>query len=172
MSTPSYEKALALLREPETLHIVCGRVAEGETLLEVARSLEIPYGTLFSWVRATEERETEYNMALEARRALIEDKVIGGIMKASDFDIRDIFDDAGELIPIKQLSKETAQSLASVEILENEHGERTKKVRPMDRLRSLELLGKHRSMFTDRHEVAADSSFANLVKESMQGPKE
>ena len=55
--------------EDGILAMVATRVAEGETLYEIARSQAIPYGVLWKWLNV-ESRMAEYEAALEAKADL------------------------------------------------------------------------------------------------------
>lgn len=79
---------------------------------------------------------------------------IGGV------DMAECFTELGALKNIHDIPKELRQCIASIEVLEVEEmvngrkqkiGE-TKKIKFWDKLRANELIGKHKKMFTERHD--------------------
>lgn len=100
--------------------------------------------------------------ALEERSRRTEitaDKVLCEIARLSFMDPRKVFDDQGRLLPIHQLPDEVAAGISSIEVVtskvpggEATDVEHTAKIKFWDKRGSLELLGKHLKLFTERHE--------------------
>lgn len=89
------------------------------------------------------------------------DHVLQELARIAFLDPRQLFDEDGDLKPISELDDDTAAALASFEIKENFKGRGkwqfdflTKKVKLVDKKGTLELLGKHLKLFTDKHEHA------------------
>ncbi len=98
----------------------------------------------------------------QEKRTLIKaDDVILELKKPAFSDIRKIYDNTGCLKNIKDLPNNVAGMIASVESDELCEGTgkdrkyigQTKKVKLWDKLKALELLGKHLGLFTDKVEV-------------------
>lgn len=87
--------------------------------------------------------------------------VIDRLSKIADFDMRKMFDGDGNVLPINQIDDDTAYALASVDIGELTSGDdfltQTKKFKAADKIKALELLGKHLAMFTDRVEQTGNT---------------
>lgn len=87
--------------------------------------------------------------------------VLKRLAKIADFDIRKMFDDNGNLLPIKLIDEDSAYAIAAIDIGELTSGEdfltQTKKFKAADRLKALELIGKHLAMFTDRVEQTGNA---------------
>ena len=96
-----------------------------------------------------------------ARAAVTKDMVLKELARVAFVDPRKLFDEDGRPKDITNLDKDTAAALASVEIFEefDYNGESrelvgyTKKYKWADKLRALEMLGKHLGMFTDKVHV-------------------
>lgn len=88
------------------------------------------------------------------------DDVVAELAKIAFGDLRGVFDEQGQLLPPHEWPDDAAAAIASMEATTAERGqgdvEHVVKVRQWDKLRALELLGKHLKMFTDRveHDVA------------------
>lgn len=122
------------------------------------------------------------NQLIEAqfnRLQLTADFVIRELLKSASVDIRDAFDEDGNLKPIKELPEPLARAIAGVETDELFDGKgkdrerigETKKIKFWDKTRSLELLGKHLKMFTDVHEIPGLAGLAEQIKQARMRTK-
>jgi|TARA_R100000005_G_scaffold89219_2_gene59632 phage terminase small subunit len=108
---------------------------------------------------AIQEAIAERMKARQKRTNIHQDMVIEGLKNVAFADIRKLFD-GDRLLDIGELPDEIVLALASVEVVasKREDGsnevEHTHKIRINDRLRALEMLGRHLAMFTDK--IAAD----------------
>lgn len=88
--------------------------------------------------------------------------VLDRLANIADFDIRKLFDENGNLLPINQLEPETAFALSSIDIGEMTTGDDfislTKKIKAADKIKALELIGRHLGMFTERIEHTGGTS--------------
>jgi phage terminase small subunit len=87
--------------------------------------------------------------------------VLKEIKKLATSDIRKIFDEDGNLLPVHLLPDDVAASIASIEVVtsripgtEPVEVEHTHKIKFWDKRGSLELLGKHLKMFTEKVEMS------------------
>ena len=66
----------AIVEEPNTAQIVCARIAEGESLRDIAASWEVPVGRMLAWVLSDEDRYKAYCKATEiAAHALMHEVI-------------------------------------------------------------------------------------------------
>lgn len=99
------------------------------------------------------------------------DKVLAEIAKVAFFDPRKLFDENGLCKPIKDLDDETAMAVAGLEVFTEYEGKGddrtesgvTRKVKLADKLRALELYGRHLKLFTDKHEHSGKVTLEGLV---------
>lgn len=85
------------------------------------------------------------------------DNVLVELARLAFSDVRKLFDEQGDLVPMRELDDDTAASIAGIEVTEIVSGgqgflTRVKKVRRWDKPKALELLGKHLKMWTDKKE--------------------
>jgi len=99
------------------------------------------------------------------RVVLNQDNVLLELIKLANSDLRELFNqETGALLPIKEWPDHIAACVASFEVEELFEGSGkdkmqigfTKKVRFWDKTKSLELLGKHLKLFSDRLELSGN----------------
>ena len=104
--------------------------------------------------------------------------VIAEIGKLAFADIRKVFNEHGQLLPIHELPDEIAASVSSIEVVtsrvpggEPAEVEHTAKIKFWDKRGSLELLGKHMKLFTDKvesqntnHNINQDAGEIDMTK--------
>ena len=103
----------------------------------------------------------ELEEAASERTSITKDMVLKELAKIAFVDPRKLFDEEGRPKDIRFLDPDTAAALSSVDIYEefNYNGDEkelmgyTKKYKWSDKLRALEMLGKHLGMFTDKVHV-------------------
>lgn len=104
----------------------------------------------------------ELEEAAAERAAVTKDMVLKELARIAFNDPRKLFDDNGRPKDIATLDDDIAAALASVDIFEefDHDGETrellgyTKKYKWADKLRALEMLGKHLGMFTDKVQMS------------------
>jgi phage terminase small subunit len=111
------------------------------------------------------------------RTAITADEVLKELKRIAMCDIGEAFDDAtGVLKPLNQIPVDVRRCIASIEVdelFDYEGGQRTrigvtKKVRFWDKKGSLDSLGKHLKLFTDKVELSGKVTLEQLVLASIQ----
>lgn len=102
----------------------------------------------------------------EKRTDITADKVIKELAKIAFSDPRKLFNSQGKLQPITDLDENTASIISSIESVtvgnaEYGIGEITK-IKLWDKIRALELLGKHLKLFSDRIEIEVNEKPKSL----------
>lgn len=99
---------------------------------------------------------TEAREKRSERTEITQDRVLKEIGLVAFGDLRKLFDDDG-LKKITDLTADEAAMLAGVEVVTAQQGEgpveHIAKIKRNDKLKALELIGRHLKMFTDKHEV-------------------
>ncbi len=115
--------------------------------------------------------QSEIQRSFDKRANKIEvnaDFVLGELLKLANSDLRKLFNDDGALKPQSEWPDDIAVAVSSVEIDEIWEGfgadrvviGQNKKVKFWDKTKSLEMLGRHLKLFTDKIEVAGLDSLA------------
>lgn len=98
----------------------------------------------------------------EKRTEITQDMVLKELAKLGFFDIRKLFDDSGKPLDITGLDNETAACIAGLEVMDVYEGDGEdkefvgyiKKYKLSDKLKALELIGRHLGMFKDKLELS------------------
>lgn len=100
-------------------------------------------------------------------------QVLTEIGKLAFADIRKVFDQSGNLLPVHELPDEVAASISSIEVVTSRipgggpaEVEHTNKIKFWDKRGSLELLGRHLKLFTDKVSLGGDSEAPPIRTES------
>lgn len=95
-----------------------------------------------------------------ARNNIDADRVLRELGRIAFLDVRRIFNAEGSLKRLDELDDDTAAALASLDVVElgGDAGGVIRKVRLADKLRALELIGKHLGMFRERVEVSGNAA--------------
>ena len=96
------------------------------------------------------------------RTEITQDRVLQELAKLGFFDIRRLFDDSGKPLDITGLDDETAACIAGLEVMDVYEGTGedkefvgyVKKYKLSDKLKALELIGRHLGMFKDKLELS------------------
>lgn len=110
--------------------------------------------------------------ARSQRTRVTQDRVLTAISDMAYFDIADAFTEDGALREVHELSPALRSAIAGIEIEEIRLGKdgpvvgRIKKVKLADRKGSLELLGRHLKLFTDRVEHSGNVTIEDFVSAS------
>ncbi len=89
--------------------------------------------------KAIDEEKLKRNQRLHINQ----DYVLQRLIDIDQLDVAEILDENGVLLPVSQWSKKWRQSIASFEIFETDEEGRVTKIKFPDKLKNLDLLGKH-----------------------------
>lgn len=170
------ERWRGLTSDPGFMESIHDHVASGGSVIAFCRALDIKYASLLAWIHANPDRDKKYKEALSARAEWAMERVLQEIQMIGTVDIRRAYDKNGALLPINEMPDDVAVAVQSVEVEENFTGigsERekvgeTKKLKLIDKLKAVELMGKNFGMFIDRHEIdLGKQTLEALVSSSM-----
>lgn len=117
----------------------------------------------------------------EQRTEITQDRVLQELAKLGFFDIRKLFDDTGKPLDVTVLDDETAACIAGLEVMDAYEGSGedkefvgyVKKYKLSDKIKALELIGRHLGMFKDKLELSgsldAEKSKLDDLIQQMRG---
>lgn len=165
------ERFEKLLLKPDLLEIICTHISNGGTVITLAEIWEVRFGDITNWLHSDKERSERYVKALGDRAEFAVERVLQELRRIGLADPRKIYDDHGNVKPIKEWDAETASTVASIEAFEKFEGvgadrEFTgviKKVKFNDKIKALELLGKNLSLFIDQVKHSGSVKLEDLL---------
>jgi len=106
------------------------------------------------------------------RTEITQDMVLQELGKIAFLDIRDAFDANGALLAIKDMPEDVAKAIGGIDHSfigekDNQIGV-TSKIKLIDKKGSLELLGRHLKMFTDKVEHSGSLDLNNMSDEGIE----
>lgn len=113
-----------------------------------------------TWIQA------EIQAQMDERSAKIDitaEKVLQEIARMAFANVQDLYDDRGMLKPINELPREVAATVQSVKVNLTE-GCAVQEVKLWDKKGSLELLGKHLVLFTDKVQHSGDLNLSGVLR--------
>lgn len=162
------ERAQAFLRRQDAIDRVCENISNGGSIPAIAKVLDIYPSYLFRWLRADPYRNKRYEQALVDREEWEREVVLHQLRGIANFDIRDVLDDDGEILPPDKWPDTAAVAIQSMDRKErySKDGEylgADKSIKVIDKLKALELSGKQLAMFKDRVEHSGELTLEQLV---------
>lgn len=163
----------------EGLPKICDFVANGESLISFCSDKKLVYSKVINWIYDDEGRQKSYEGALNARGEWVAQRLLAELQKVAFVDVRKLFNDDGSIKDVSDLPDDVAAAIAGIDIQEAKYDKegdevepRTRKIKLVDKLRSIEMLGKNLKMFTDKVEHTGQVTLEQLVIGSLEKPKE
>lgn len=149
------------INDPAFIDLVCIQVSGGGSVLDLAREWDIPYAYLMRMIRTRKDWEAKYQTALSDRNEHVIESTLHLLNSIRDFDIRSLYRDSGDLKPISEWPIEA--SLVVSGIKPTKEGI---EIKLAERLKAVELIGKNKHLFTERHEVTGKVTLIDLITQS------
>ena len=148
---------------------ICHYVANGRSLVELCKTYEISYGEIIAWIRKDKDRSRMFSSSINDRNEWAEERILYELRKIGLFNIKDIHDENGDILPVHKWPDDVSSVVKTVEY--NELGG-IKKITTWNKEKCLELLGKNIQMFTDRVEHTGSVTLEDLIADSRKPPEE
>lgn len=105
------------------------------------------------------------------------DEVLHELTRLGYADFRSLYDESGCIKPVQEWGEDIARAVSSIEVHEvfDETGELTgytKKIKFWDKPKALELMGKHKKLFTDRIEHSGEIEISSKLAKARKRVKE
>ena len=164
------------LGDPWAIDTICGHVANGGNIISLAKLWGLEPGRIIGWIKSDKNRAERYAIATTERKELAAEALTMHIQAAATSDLREVFDEDGNMRPPNEWPDNIARAIQSVEVFE-EFGQlpdgtkasigTTKKIKLWDKPKSIELLGKLLGEFKEKPADPAQS-FLSIVQAALQ----
>lgn len=149
--------------DPASVYLAAGYKARTRYVAQVCASQLLKLPKIAARIANARQKQQD-------RVQIKADDVLRRLCEIADLDLADVIAEDGTLLDVHGMQEKVRKSLAGIETEERTFGEgesavstRTHKVRLADRLRALELIGKHLGMFVERIGNADGSNLFGAV---------
>lgn len=175
------ERTKKKLSEPDLLGDICSAVANGGSLVELCAVWQVRYSDVVLWIHdqaADPKRKTSYEDAMVARSEWMIQTLLKELRMIGTVDIRRAYDASGALLPIQQIPEDVARVITGIEAKElwervdddtapsgtrmEKTGELVK-VKFLDKIKAIELLGKSMALWIDRKQHELGASLEDII---------
>lgn len=176
MAETILERTNRLLGDPDAMRTIYSHIANGGYLPDLCEMWQVKYSDVTYWIHNDKEREKLYINALEARQEWAVQRLLSEIQKISFINIKQLFNEDHTLKPPSEWPADIAASVSSIEVMEEFAGTgnekmligHTKKIKLLDKLKAIEMLGKDLGRFVAKHEVTGKITLEDLVNGSIK----
>jgi len=131
-----------------------------------AKTAEVKASSLLSIVKV-QDYIAELRAKQQLRTSITSDMVINELAKLAFSDIRDIYDDNGNLIAVNELPESVSATISSFKSRKERNGDDSFDIideyRRYDKIKALELLGKHFKIFDRGVEEPDKGTTTNII---------
>ena len=142
---------------------ICAYISSGNNLIDLANNAGFEYAVLMGWINKDNARRKMYEVALQDRKEWMVQTLLRELHGISTADVRKAFGDDGELLAMCDMPDEVARAIAGYDV----DAEGSVRVKFVDRLRAMELLGKNLQMFVEKIEHMGKVTLEHIVAGSM-----
>lgn len=168
-----------LLASYDTLEQICDHVANGGSLTEWCRTLDIRYSSVTRWIRESEGRIKAYAQAKADRDEWADERILEAVRELGFSDITVFYGKDGKLLPINQWPAGSGRLAQSVEVDDiigtgDEKGMKigeTQKVKLWDKSKALEQLLKNRRLLVEKTETDLTLKLDEIIGRSFNNVK-
>lgn len=177
MAKDKNQKYFELTEKPdETMHSICRHVASGGSLIEWCDLMQVHYGDISYWIRSDKERNRLWVDCQNDRKEWIKDRLLLELRRIMTSDIRKVFDEKGNILPVHEWPDEVASFVASIETVEEFQGkgkdkEKTgfnKKLKLWNKDNGIQAMMKHLGMLTETVQHSGKITLEELVNASRE----
>ena len=151
------------IKEKDRLEDICHWISNGGSLIDLCKNLSIQYSPVMKWINKEDQRRKEYEIALKDRNEWMVQELTNELKKICSVDVRKVFDESGNLLPPHSMPEDVVKALGAFELDDNGKV----KVRFLDKLRAIEVLGKNLKMFVDRVEHTGTLTLEKMIEGSL-----
>lgn len=176
MSQESYQKKLQrITTDPSFIDTLCRHISNGGSYLDFAENLGLIFSDLATWINANDERKKKLDDAERMRVEWARQRVVDEVRDIALADLRQIYNDDGTIKEPHLWPQGIARALWGMEVEEQigKEGKRmgwNKKVKLLDKLKALEMMGRELGLFIPRQKIEIEPTLEELVVGSRAAP--
>ena len=152
------------IESPAFLGDVVEHITSGGALPDLCQSFKIKYSHVITWLYAAPERAEAYERALKARVEWIIQSILNELKDIALVDMREAYDDKGQLLPVDRWPRALSRAVQAIET----SADGVSRIKFWDKLRALELIGKHLKLFRETVDINSTMSLEELVNYSIE----
>lgn len=158
-----------VLTEPNLMDVIECHVQMGGSLIDLCRMWSIRYADVLAWVRFDEDRRRRYEQALLDRDEWVFERVLSEVRALAMSDIRELYDERGQLKTPDQWPESIARAVQAVEIKEEIDPETgavegyTKRVRLWSKEKAIETMLKVMGRLVDRQHHTGEVRLEDVI---------
>lgn len=148
------ERLARILNDPDFITTVCDHVANGGTLVGLAKAYDVRFSDLMRHIRSNTEYSKRYEQALADRNEWTVESLTEIITRLKDFDIRRLYDNDGRLLSPRDWPDDIAVAVSSV---------KSDEVKLIDKTKAIDMLGKHIKYFVEKIEHSGSLKLEDII---------
>lgn len=156
-----------VIAKPEILERICEHVANGGSLVSLCRMWVISYRKMMNWINAQPGGKATYDEALKQRGEWAQEMTLSDLHNYAQSDIRDIFNDQGEIINPKELEDHIAPAVQSVKVTtrytEDGDKEVSHEIKLVDKLKTRDMLLRTQGKYIDKTEHSGSVNLLDII---------
>lgn len=177
---PSYDTTLKeILARQSLMDDIFAHIANGGNMITFAENLKIRYSDIAAWLMSDPDRYQIMQKAFQAGDEWIRVRVLNELKHIALTDLRMAYNASGTLKNPQEWPESIARAIMSVETdelyagvgKERERVGDTRKVKFMDKIKALELIGKEKGLFMQKVKVEGKISLEEIVAGSFDDQK-
>ncbi len=165
------ERFEAVIAKPDILDRILEQVANGGSLVAMARFWSISHRKLYNWIKAQPGGIAGYDDALRLRREWILESTMSSLNSDSQSTVKRLYDENGDLIPPHKLDDETAASIQSVTQKTKvglDSTEITQEYKFVDKLKARDMILRTEGKYLDKVEHSGSVTLEDILAKSWE----
>ena len=151
-------KLREFLKRDDSVDFICDNVANGGSIPNIAKTLDVPTNWIFKWIRTNPEISKRYEEAKRDRDEWEIETILSQLRSIANVNLQDILNDDGTPKRISEIPHEALGVIESITV-----DDKGSKVKLINKLKALELSGKKLALFKDKVEHTGHLTLEQLV---------
>ena len=167
------QNTIHLFNTTDAITTLCQHVANGGNVLDLCAMWHCDNFTIMRLIKTSPEWDQLYKAAREAHSDWLEDRIMGELKLIAFCDIREAYDEDGDLRAVKDMPESVARAAASLDVdeiherdaAEDEHVlvGYTKKLKLHSKLDAIKMLGDFRGMWKRQNIETFSKTLEDLI---------